>query len=141
MTENYLPTKESIGYKNIEDILYKVFLINLDSISIREGEDENFAFDFTYGNIEINVVVSATGKSGQFNVGEGGMISVFLPNPNYPISSFLPKQSLESITGDEHFKFKIRHLFGRRQADVEYAMRVLKDYLDSDEAKVLLKND
>ncbi|WP_228274376.1 hypothetical protein [Streptococcus equi] len=53
MTENYLPTKESIGYKNIKYILYKVFLINLDSISIREGEDENFAFDFTYGNIEI----------------------------------------------------------------------------------------
>lgn len=141
MKSDYLPIKESIGYKNIKDVLNKVFSVNLDSLPIREGEEENFAFDFIYCNTEINIVVSATGKGGQFNVGEGGLVSIFFPDPDYPTSSFLPKQSLENIVNDDQLKFKVRHLFGKKLEDIEYAMQVLKDYLDSDDAKVLLNNE
>lgn len=130
MKEAYLPIKESVGYNNIKNILNVIFSIDLDDIDIREGEDENFAFEFIYFNTEINIVVSATGKSGQFNVGEGGLISILLPNPNYPFQSFLPKQFIESIIDDEHVKSKVRHLLGKRKSDVHLAFQLLKDYLD-----------
>ena len=140
MTEHYLPVKESLGYKNVKKALWNVFQIDLDKISIREGEYENFAFDLTYNRIPITIVVAGTGKHQQFEFGEGGMITIVLPDPDYPTSSFLETQFLGRVIKDPTIKKRVRHLFGKKEEDIEFVFKVLKDYLESDEAKLLLKN-
>ena len=47
MSDTYLPTKESLGYKNVKQALWKVFLADLDTIPIQEGEFDNFSFPFS----------------------------------------------------------------------------------------------
>ena len=36
--------RESLGYQNVKQALEQVFSIDLDTIAIHEGEDENFNF-------------------------------------------------------------------------------------------------
>lgn len=140
MTEHYLPIKESLGYKNVKKALWNVFQIDLDKIPIREGEYENFGFDLTYNSIPTKVVVAGTGKHQQFEFGEGGMVTISLPDPDYPTSSFLKTQFLESVIKDQKIKKRVRYLSGKKEENVEFLFKVLKDYLESDEAKLLLKN-
>ena len=140
MTDTYLPVRESLGYKNVKKALWNVFQIDLDKFPIREGEYENFSFDLTYNSIPAIVVVAATGKHQQFEIGEGGKITISLPDPDYPTSSFLKTQFLDSVIKDPIIKDRVRYLFGKKEKDIEFVFRVLKDYLESDEAKLLLKN-
>lgn len=62
MTEQYLPIKESLGYKNVKTALWDVFATDLDKIQIREGEYENFSFGFKYKTYEMSMRIAATGK-------------------------------------------------------------------------------
>ena len=48
MSEAYLPTRDSLGYQNVKQALEKIFSIDLDTIKINEGDDENFNFPFMY---------------------------------------------------------------------------------------------
>lgn len=139
MTEHYLPVKESLGYKNVKKALKMFFSIDLDKITIREGGYENFRFDLTYNRIPIIIIVAATGKHQQFEIGEGGTVTISLPDPDYPTSSFSETQFLDCVIKDPTIEKRIRHISGKKE-EVEFAFKVLKDYLESDEAKLLLKN-
>lgn len=131
MTEShYLPIKESLGYKNVKKALTNIFPINLDYIEIRTGEFENFGFTFLYGGSDINMGISSTGKKQQFEFGEGGVFDSSLPNPRYPQDSFLSRRFLSYFIVDPSVKKKLENIFGKNEKDVEYAMQVLKDYLD-----------
>ena len=140
MTEHYLPVKESLGYKNVKKALKMFFSIDLDKITIREGGYENFRFDLTYNRIPIIIIVAATGKHQQFEIGEGGTVTISLPDPDYPTSSFSETQFLDCVIKDPTIEKRIRHISGKKEEEVEFAFKVLKDYLESDEAKLLLKN-
>ncbi|HEL0601671.1 TPA: hypothetical protein TUS96_001741 [Streptococcus equi subsp. zooepidemicus] len=136
--EKYLPIRESLGYRNVKEALWSVFLVDLDDIQVREGEYENFGFTLHYKDYSITMILSGTGKHIQFEFGEGGKLSILLPNPK---DILWGSSNLYELIFDKVTKEKLEYIFGKNEKDVEYAMRVLKDYLDSDEAKVLLKND
>ncbi|SFC49146.1 DUF6572 domain-containing protein [Streptococcus equinus] len=141
MTEHYLPAKESLGYKNVKTALWNVFQIDLDKIPIREGEYENFGFDLTYNSIPTKVVVAGTRKNRQFEIGEGGMVTISLPNPGYPTSAFLKTQFFHRVIKDPTIRERVEDLFGRKEEDIEFVFKVLKDYLESDESKKLLEKN
>ncbi|MGT2950273.1 hypothetical protein BU202_02005 [Streptococcus cuniculi] len=129
--------RESLGYRNVKTALMAIFFKNLDDILIREGEYENFAFDFFYKGYEINMGIGATGKNIQFEVGEGGLFDILFP---YCIDEEMDFIFLHEVIKDEAIRNSVRRVFGKNEKDVEYAMQVLKDFLDSDEAKGLLKD-
>ena len=129
MTEiRYLPIRESVGYKNIKRILRSIFSINLDEISIRDNLDyENFGFSFQYRNYPITMMVTGTGKNIQFEFGEGGELSIFLPDLD---NSLWGESELYELVLDKTIKDKLKHIFCKNEKSVEFAMQVLKDYLD-----------
>ncbi|HEL0007468.1 TPA: hypothetical protein TUM56_000753 [Streptococcus equi subsp. zooepidemicus] len=131
--EQYLPIKESLGYRNVKKALWSIFLIDLDDIQVREGEYENFGFTLHYKDYSITMILSGTGKHTQFEFGEGGKLSILLPNPK---DTLWGSSNLYELISDKVTKEKLEYIFGKNEKDVEYAMHVLKDYLDSDEAKV-----
>ena len=142
MSETYLPIKESLGYQNVKTALWNVFEINLDTILIREGKEyENFGFSFSYNNYEMTMLLSSTEKKAQFNFGEGRMFDILFPNPKYPEHSFLEETFFYNFIQNKEVKGSVENIFGRKERDIEHAMRILKDFLDSDEAKVLWKNE
>ncbi|HEK9692514.1 TPA: hypothetical protein SU875_002050, partial [Streptococcus equi subsp. equi] len=61
--EQYLPVKESLGYRNLKIALMNVFSIDLDKFTIIEGEFENFGFHLNYNNKEIIIWITSTGKN------------------------------------------------------------------------------
>ncbi|HEL0997192.1 TPA: hypothetical protein TVW18_001740, partial [Streptococcus equi subsp. equi] len=85
--------------------------------------------------------ITSTGKNRQFEYGEGGQLMISLPNPKYPDRSFLDRVTLESLLTDTEKIEAVDYAFGRYEHRLEIALAILKDYLDSDEAKVLLKNE
>ncbi|HEK9159061.1 TPA: hypothetical protein SUC28_001332 [Streptococcus equi subsp. equi] len=139
--EQYLPVKEGLGYRNLKIALMNVFSIDLDKFTIIEGEFENFGFHLNYNNKEIIIWITSTGKNRQFEYGEGGQLMISLPNPKYPDRSFLDRVTLESLLTDTEKIEAVDYAFGRYEHRLEIALAILKDYLDSDEAKVLLKNE
>ena len=139
MTEHYLPIKESLGYKNVKQALQNVFSVNLDDIQIRAGEYENFSFLFTYNNYFMTMLLSSTKKNTQFNFGEGGMFDILFPNPKYPEHSFLEETFFHNLLVDEKMSESVESVFGKAEKSVEHALQVLKDFLDSDDAKVLFR--
>ncbi|HFI0230901.1 TPA: DUF6572 domain-containing protein [Streptococcus suis] len=140
MSEDYLPIKESLGYQNVKKALWNVFAADLDDISIDEKPFESFSFLFHYKDYEMTMLISDTEKHVQFQAGEGGLFSISLPNPRYPTASFQKKVSLSYLISDKHISDKLRWCLGQDKEAVEYAMKVLKDYLDSDDAKILLES-
>ncbi|HEL1145015.1 TPA: hypothetical protein TVK10_001861, partial [Streptococcus equi subsp. zooepidemicus] len=72
--EQYLPIRESLGYRNVKKALWSVFLVDLDEIKIREGEYENFGFILKYKTYEIIIWIASTEKNKQFEYGEGGRL-------------------------------------------------------------------
>ncbi|HEL1334247.1 TPA: hypothetical protein TVS37_000533 [Streptococcus equi subsp. zooepidemicus] len=137
MSEQYLSIKESLGYKHVKQVLWNVFSVDLDGIKIREGEYENFGFDFKYKGYKMNMGIAATGKRVQFEAGEGGLFDILFSNLK---DSVFGITFFYDLVSDKNVSERIRRVFGKDEQSIEYAMRVLKDYLDSDEARVLWKN-
>ncbi|MBF0818406.1 hypothetical protein [Streptococcus acidominimus] len=137
----YLPVRESLGYNNVKQALNIVFSIDLDTLPVTTGQFEDFGFIIEYNSIQIDMGISSTGKNLQFNIGEGGTFDVLLPNPNYPEKSFMSRRFFYNFIDDSHIKENVKYALGKDEKAIEYTMHILKDYLDSDAAKVLLKNN
>lgn len=133
MSEGYLPIRESFGYQNVKQALEKIFSIDLDTIAIHEGEDENFNFPFVYKGYHMTMGISSTGKNRQLEAGEGGLFNIWFTQTDEQRFSII---FLSKIIDDK----SIKRVYGRDKKSVEHTLQLLKDFLDSDRAEVLLKN-
>ena len=133
MSEGYLPIRESLGYQNVKQALERVFSINLDTITIHEGEDENFNFPFVYKGYHMTIGISSTSKNRQLEAGEGGLFNIWFTQTDEQRFSIT---FLSKIIDDK----SIKRVYGHDRKSVERTLQLLKDFLDSDKAEVLLKN-
>lgn len=133
MSEVYLPTRDSLGYQNVKQVLEKIFSINLDTITIHEGEDENFNFPFVYKGYHMTMGISSTSKNRQLEAGEGGLFNIWFTQTDEQRFSIT---FLSKVIDDK----SIRRVYGRDEKSVEHTLQLLKDFLDSDRAEMLLKN-
>ena len=133
MSEAYLPIIESLGYQNVKKALEKIFSIDLDTIAIHEGEDENFNFPFVYKGYHMTMGISSTGKNRQLEAGEGGLFNIWFTQADEQRFSIT---FLSKIIDDKSLK----RVYGRDKKSVEHTLQLLKDFLNSDRAAVLLKN-
>ena len=133
MSELYLPIRDSLGYQNVKQALERVFSINLDTIAIHEGEDENFNFPFMYKGYHMTMGISSTSKNRQLEAGEGGLFNICFTQAGEQKFSIT---FLSKIIDDKSLK----RVYGRDKKSVEHTLQLLKDFLDSDRAEVLLKN-
>lgn len=133
MSELYLPIRDSLGYQNVKQALERVFSINLDTITINEEEDENFNFPFAYKGYYMTMGISSTGKTAQLEAGEGGFFNIwFTQTDEQRFSVTLLSQVIDDKS--------IKRVYGRDKKSVEHTLQLLKYFLDSDRAEVLLKN-
>lgn len=133
MSEVYLTIRESLGYQIVKKALEKVFSIDLDTIAIHEGEDENFNFPFVYKGYHMTIGISSTSKNRQLEAGEGGLFNIWFTQTDEQRFSVT---LLSQIIDDK----SIKRVYGRDKKSVEHTLQLLKDFLDSDRAEVLLKN-
>lgn len=133
MSELYLPIRDSLGYQNVKQALEKIFSIDLDTIAIHEGEDENFNFPFAYKGYHMTMGISSTGKNRQLEAGEGGLFNIWFTQADEQRFSIT---FLSKVIDDK----SIRRVYGRDEESVERTLNILKDFLNSDKAEVLLKN-
>ena len=133
MSEGYLPTRDSLGYQNVKQALEKIFSIDLDTIAIHEGEDENFNFPFMYKGYHMTIGISSTGKNTQLEAGEGGLFNIWFDQTDEQRFSI---NFLSKVIDDK----SIRRVYGRDEELVERTLNILKDFLNSDKAEILLKN-
>ena len=133
MSEAYLPTRNSLGYQNVKQALEKIFSIDLDTISINEGDDENFNFLFMYNGYHMTIGISSTGKNTQLEAGEGGLFNIWFAQTDEQRFSI---NFLSKVIDDK----SIRRVYGCDEESVERTLNILKDFLNSDKAEVLLKN-
>ena len=133
MSEGYLPTRESLGYQNVKQALEKIFSIDLDTITINEGDDENFNFPFVYKGYHMTMGISSTSKNRQFEAGEGGLFNIWFTQTDEQRFSII---FLSKIIDDK----SIKRVYGCDEKSVEHTLQLLKDFLNSDRAEVLLKN-
>lgn len=133
MSEVYLTIRESLGYQNVKKALEQVFSIDLDTIAIHEGEDENFNFPFVYKGYHMTMGISSTSKNRQLEAGEGGLFNIWFTQADEQRFSIT---FLSKIIDDK----SIKRVYGRDKKSVEHSLQILKDFLDSDRAEVLLKN-
>ena len=133
MSELYLPIRDSLGYQNVKQALERVFSINLDTITINEEEDENFNFPFVYKSYHMTMGISSTSKNRQLEAGEGGLFNIWFTQTDEQRFSVT---LLSQIIDDK----SIKRVYGRDKKSVEHTLQLLKDFLDSDRAEVLLKN-
>ena len=133
MSEQYLPIRDSLDYQNVKQALEKIFSIVLDTIAINEGEDENFNFPFVYNGYHMTIGISSTGKNRQLEAGEGGLFNIWFTQADEQRFSVT---LLSQIIDDK----SIKRVYGRDKKSVEHTLQLLKDFLDSDRAEVLLKN-
>lgn len=133
MSEGYLPTRESLGYQNVKQALERVFSIDLDTIAIHEGEDENFNFPFVYKGYHMTMGISSTSKNRQLEAGEGGLFNIWFTQADEKRFSII---FLSKVIDDKSQE----RVYGRDKKSVEHTLQLLKDFLNSDRAEVLLKN-
>ena len=133
MRDDYLPTRDSLGYQNVKQALEKIFSIDLDTIKINEGDDENFNFPFMYNGYHMTIGISSTGKNTQLEAGEGGLFNIWFTQADEQRFSIT---FLSKIIDDKSLK----RVYGRDKKSVEHTLQLLKDFLDSDRAEVWLKN-
>ena len=133
MSEGYLPIRDSLGYQNVKQALEKIFSIDLDTISINEGDDENFNFPFMYNGYYMTIGISSTGKNTQLEAGEGGLFNIWFIQTDEQRFSI---PFLSKVIDDK----SIRRVYGCDEESVERTLNILKDFLNSDKAEVLLKN-
>ncbi|WP_269795422.1 hypothetical protein [Streptococcus sp. SM3] len=133
MSEDYLPTRDSLGYQNVKQALEKIFSIDLDTIAIHEGEDENFNFPFAYKGYHMTMGISSTGKNRQLEAGEGGLFNIWFTQMDEQRFSITFLSKVIDVKS-------IRRVYGRDEKSVEHTLQLLKDFIDSDRAEVLLRN-
>jgi len=133
MSELYLPIRESLGYQNVKQALEKIFSIDLDTITINERDDENFNFPFMYNGYHMTIGISSTDKNRQLEAGEGGLFNIWFTQADEQKFSII---FLSKIIDDKSLK----RVYGRDRKSVEQTLQLLKDFLYSDRAEVLLKN-
>ena len=133
MRDDYLPTRDSLGYQNVKQALEKIFSIDLDTIKINEGDDENFNFPFMYNGYYMTIGISSTGKNTQLEAGEGGLFNIWFAQTDEQRFSIT---FLSKVIDDK----SIRRVYGCDEESVERTLNILKDFLNSDKAEVLLKN-
>ena len=133
MSEVYLTIRESLGYQNVKQALEQVFSIDLDTIAIHEGEDENFNFPFMYKGYHMTMGISSTGKNRQLEAGKGGLFNIWFTQTDEQRFSIT---FLSKIIEDKN----LERVYGRDRKSVERTLQLLKDFLDSDRAEALLKN-
>ena len=133
MRDDYLPTRDSLGYQNVKQALEKIFSIDLDTITINEGDDENFNFPFVYKGYHMTMGISSTSKNRQLEAGEGGLFNIWFTQADEQRFSIT---FLSKIIDDKSLK----RVYGRDKKSVEHTLQLLKDFLNSDRAEVLLKN-
>ena len=133
MSEVYLPIRDSLGYQNVKQALEKIFSIDLDTITINEGDDENFNFPFMYNGYHMIIGISSTGKNTQLEAGEGGLFNIWFTRTDEQRFSIT---FLSKVIDDK----SIRRVYGRDEESVERTLNILKNFLNSDKAEVLLKN-
>lgn len=133
MRDDYSPTRDSLGYQNVKQALEKIFSIDLDTITINEGDDENFNFPFMYNGYHMTIGISSTGKNTQLEAGEGGLFNIWFDQTDEQRFSIT---FLSKVIDDK----SIRRVYGRDKESVERTLNILKDFLNSDKAEVLLKN-
>ena len=133
MRDDYLPTRDSLGYQNVKQALEKIFSIDLDTIKINEGDDENFKFPFMYNGYHITIGISSTGKNTQLEAGEGGLFNIWFAQTDEQRFSIT---FLSKVIDDK----SMRRVYGCDEESVERTLNILKDFLNSDKAEVLLKN-
>ena len=133
MSELYLPIRDSLGYQNVKQALERVFSIDLNTIAIHEGEDENFNFPFVYKGYHMTMGISSTSKNRQFEAGEGGLFNIWFTQTDEQRFSII---FLSKIIDDK----SIKRVYGCDEKSVEHTLQLLKDFLDSERAEVLLKN-
>lgn len=133
MSELYLPIRDSLGYQNVKQALERVFSVDLDTIAIHEGEDENFNFPFVYKGYHMTMGISSTSKNRQFEAGEGGLFNIWFTQTDEQRFSII---FLSKIIDDK----SIKRVYGCDEKSVEHTLQLLKDFLDSERAEVLLKN-
>ncbi|WP_148886468.1 hypothetical protein [Streptococcus sp. Marseille-P6264] len=132
MSEQYLPIRDSLGYQNVKQALEKIFSIDLDTIAINEGEDENFNFPFVYNGYYMIIGISSTGNNTQLEAGEGGLFNIWFTKTDEERFSVT---FLSKLIDDK----SIRRVYGCNKDSIEHTLRILKDFLNSDKAEVLLK--
>ncbi|MDL2432334.1 hypothetical protein QM894_04540 [Streptococcus cristatus] len=132
MSEQYLPIRDSLGYQNVKQALEKIFSIDLDTIAIDEGEDENFNFPFVYNGYHMTIGISSTGKNTQLEAGEGGLFNIWFTQTDEEKFSVT---FLSKLIDDK----SIRRVYGCNKDSIENTLHILKDFLNSDKAEVLLK--
>ena len=133
MSEAYLPIRESLGYQNVKKALEKIFSIDLDTIAIHEGEDENFNFPFVYKGYHMTMGISSTGKNRQLEAGEGGLFNICFTQADEQRFSITFLSKIIDVKS-------LKRVYGRDKKSVEHTLQLLKDFLNSDRAAVLLKN-
>ena len=133
MSEDYLPIRDSLGYQNVKQALERVFSIDLDTIAIHEGEDENFNFPFAYKGYHMTIGISSTSKNRQLEAGEGGLFNIWFTQADEQKFSIT---FLSKIIDDK----SIKRVYGRDEESVEHTLQLLKEFLDSEKAEMLLKN-
>ncbi len=133
MSEDYLPTRDSLGYQNVKQALEKIFSIDLDTIAIHEGEDENFNFPFAYKGYHMTMGISSTGKNRQLEAGEGGLFNIWFTQMDEQRFSITFLSKVIDVKS-------IRRVYGRDEKSVEHTLQLLKDFIDSDRAEVLLRS-
>ena len=133
MSEAYLPIRESLGYQNVKKALEKIFSIDLDTIAIHEGEDENFNFPFVYKGYHMTMGISSTGKNRQLEAGEGGLFNIWFTQAD-------EQRVFLALLSKKNQDKSLKRVYGRDKKSVEHTLQLLKDFLNSDRAAVLLKN-
>lgn len=124
--ENYLPVKDSIGYINLRKALNNVFHIDLDKISIRESNYENFSFELPGLEKNVRIGITATAKNQQFNAGPGGILSIMVENPSYPRDSIMPVTPFYNLV-DHDLREKIEYAFGKNLEKLDLALEIFKE--------------
>lgn len=122
-----------MGYQNVKQALERVFSIDLDTIAIHEGEDENFNFPFAYKGYHMTIGISSTSKNRQLEAGEGGLFNIWFTQADEQKFSIT---FLSKIIDDK----SIKRVYGRDEESVEHTLQLLKEFLDSEKAEMLLKN-
>ncbi|HEL0217629.1 TPA: hypothetical protein TUD21_001977, partial [Streptococcus equi subsp. zooepidemicus] len=117
--EQYLPIKESLGYKNVKQALWNIFSIDLETLQIEQGEFENFGFILKYKTDEIIIWIASTEKNKQFEYGEGGRLIITVPNPKYPEDSFLDTIYFHNLLTNDVLSDIVRYSLGKDEKSIE----------------------